>query len=87
MQYKALIAKDGVNCIPVASIDNISINIINIGGMEVSGIYIKSGTQMVLYHKDLDPKKAKDKFIELVEKLYGDKQTDETILREDLEGE
>lgn len=72
MQYKALITKDGVNCIPIENIDNISINTISIGGMEVSGIYIKSGSQMVLYYKDIDPKKVKEKFIELVKYLYGD---------------
>ena len=82
MQYKALITKDGVNCIPVVGIDNISINVISVGGMEVYGIYIKSGTQMVLYYKDLDPEKVKDKFIELANNLFG-----LTILREDLQGE
>ena len=88
VEIKAVIVKNGIQCIPIATIDNISIQEISMwhsilgetSPKKEFAIYIKSGTQMVLYDTDPDPDKLKGTFIDLVNILYGK----EHVLREDL---
>jgi len=77
---KAIITEDGLNCIPIAQIDHISVNEISISGAKVYGVYIKAGMQVILYHKDFDPAGAKKSFLGLVFMLYGEAN----VIREDL---